>query len=226
MAYIVYQRCSSDEQAESRHGLNAQADQCAEFVSRNNGQILGAFSDEAISGAIGLEKRPGLTNAVAFLKKGDILLVSKRDRLGRDPIVVALIEAAVARKGARVLSASGEGTIDDEPSSILCRRLADIFSEHERLIIKSRTKLALQAKKVRNERVGHIPFGFHLASDGKHLESDQGEQKILFIILDLRCNGVTLKSIAGYLNAQNLINRGKPWNAVSVLRVSRGKKPT
>jgi len=40
--------------------------------------------------------------------------------------------------------------------------MLDVISEHERDIIRERTKLALQAKKLRRERVGHIPFGFKL----------------------------------------------------------------
>jgi DNA invertase Pin-like site-specific DNA recombinase len=90
------------------------------------------------------------------LKPGDSLLVAKRDRLGRDPIVVAMIESAVVRKGARIVSAAGEGTEGDEPSHVLMRHLIDAFAEYERLIIVARTKAALQAKKARGERVGYI----------------------------------------------------------------------
>lgn len=59
-----------------------------------------------------------------------MLIVAKRDRLGRDPMVVAMIESAVKRKGARIVSAAGEGTDSDSPTDILMRRMVDAFAEY------------------------------------------------------------------------------------------------
>ncbi len=220
MKYIIYQRVSTEEQADTRNGLNAQADSCKAYIAKNNGELLSIHSDEGISGATSIDKRPGLLAAIGELGKGDVLIVAKRDRLGRDPFVLAMIEASVNRKGARVISASGEGTENDDPSSILMRRMVDAFSEYERLIIKSRTKAALQAKKVRNERVGHIPFGFQLASDGKHLESCEYEQTILSEINTLKASGFSLRGIAQELNRKGFTNRGSEWKHVAVSRVA------
>lgn len=108
-----------------------------------------------------------------------MLLVAKRDRLGRDPLVVAMIESAVQRKGARIVSAAGEGTDSDSPSDVLMRRMVDAFAEYERLVIGARTKAALQAKKIRGERVGSIPYGYQLDGDGKTLRTDVDEQAVL-----------------------------------------------
>lgn len=216
MKYIVYQRVSTEEQADTRNGLNAQADSCKAYISRNAGELLSSHSDEGISGAASLDKRPGLLAAIGELGKGDVLIVAKRDRLGRDPLVLAMIEASVNRKGARVISSSGEGTENDDPSSILMRRMVDAFSEYERLIIKSRTKAALQAKKARNERVGHIPFGFQLAVDGKHLEPCEYEQIILEEIKRLKASKLSLREIAQELNRKGYTNRGNKWNHVSI----------
>ena len=79
-----------------------------------------------------------MLEAVQTISEGDVLLVSKRDRIGRlDPLDMAMIEAAVRQRGARIVSAAGEGTEDDGPSSILMRRMVDAFSEYERLIARS-----------------------------------------------------------------------------------------
>ncbi|MDP2815837.1 MAG: recombinase family protein [Rectinemataceae bacterium] len=220
MKYIIYQRVSTEEQADTRNGLNAQADSCKVYISRSAGELLSVHSDEGISGAASLDKRPGLLAAIGELGKGDVLIVAKRDRLGRDPLVLAMIEASVNRKGARVISASGEGTENDDPSSILMRRMVDAFSEYERLIIKARTKAALQAKKARNERVGHIPFGYRLAADGKHLEPCEYERAILEEIGALKASGLSLRGIAQELNRKGLTNRGNEWKHVAVSRVA------
>ena len=154
MATIAYLRVSTDQQTQSGAGLDAQHDACLRVA----GELAGVYRDEGVSGKTGLDKRPALLEAIAELGKGDVLIVAKRDRLGRDPLVVAMIESAVQRKGARIVSAAGEGTDSDSPTDVLMRRMVDAFAEYERLIIGARTKAALQAKKQRGERTGSIPY--------------------------------------------------------------------
>jgi DNA invertase Pin-like site-specific DNA recombinase len=132
-----------------------------------------------------------------------------------------MIESAVVRKGARIVSAAGEGTEGDEPSHVLMRHLIDAFAEYERLIIVARTKAALQAKKARGERVGYIPFGCRLGADGKHLEPDPKEQAIRATIVQLHRQGLSLRQIARELNAPGTFNRGNRWHHVAVLRTLR-----
>lgn len=219
--YAIYLRVSTEDQSDKGNGLNAQLDACIAFVSKQSGEIIGVFRDEGVSGAASLEKRIGLMEAINELSDGDILLIAKRDRLGRDPIVVAMIEAATQRKGARILSAAGEGTENDDPTSILMRRIVDAFAEYERLVIKARTKAALQSKKKRSERIGHIPFGYALADDGKHLVESEEEQWILREIRTLKDEGFSLRDIALELNNRGLTNRGSQWNHMNVKRVAK-----
>ena len=121
-------------------------------------------------------RRTVLLDALAALARGDILLVAKRDRLSRgDMMTTAMIEAAVERAGARIVSAAGEGTESDDPASVLMRRIVDAFGEYERLLIKARTRAALLAKKARGERYGQVPYGRRLAGDGIRLEADPAE---------------------------------------------------
>ena len=50
-----------------------------------------------------------------------MLLVARPDRIGRDVITVAMIERLVAKRGARLISAAGEGTESDDPAGVLMR---------------------------------------------------------------------------------------------------------
>ncbi len=201
---IAYLRVSTSQQAESQAGLNAQLDACNAYAERNGLQIEAVMEDKGISGSKGLEERPGLLEAVSLLRKGDVLLVAKRDRLGRDPIAVAMIEAAISRKKARVVSTMGEGTDSDNPTDILMRRMVDAFAEYERLIIGARTKAALKAKKARGERVGKIPFGWNLASDGKTLLENPQEQKSISLMQQLRRSGMSIRQIAAELDKRGI----------------------
>ena len=198
MATIAYLRVSTEQQTQSGAGLDAQLDAC----QRMAGQLAGVYRDEGVSGKTGLDKRPALLEAIAELGKGDTLMVAKRDRLGRDPLVVAMIEAAVQRKGARIVSAAGEGTDSDSPSDVLMRRMVDAFAEYERLVIGARTRAALQAKKARGERTGSIPYGFRLADDGVNLVRDEVEQEAMTMIRELNGKGLSLRNIAGRLEAK------------------------
>jgi DNA invertase Pin-like site-specific DNA recombinase len=205
---IASLRVSTDEQAESGLGLAAQDAACRACARRLGLDLAAVFSDEAASSVDPFDKRPELVKAIAELRRGDVLVVAKRDRLGRDPLVVAMIEAAVARKGARIVSAAGEGTETDGPTDVLMRRIVDAFAEYERLIIKSRTRAALAVKKSRNERVGGVPYGFQLAPDGVALVLCAAEQEVLSLIREMRAGGSTLQAIAAALDGRGIHRRG------------------
>ena len=176
MRLIAYIRVSTDQQAESGAGLNAQLASCEAYANKNGLAIHKIFKDEGISGAAELEDRPGLMGVLNELQKGDILLCSKRDRLARGDHM-ALLQLHVNKRKAKIVSASGEGTEGDlnDPMSYMMRGMTDLFAGFERLLIKSRTKSALQAMKAQGKRVGHIPFGYQLAADGVYLEESPEE---------------------------------------------------
>jgi DNA invertase Pin-like site-specific DNA recombinase len=210
---IAYLRVSTDQQAESGLGLEAQEAAVHSAAFRLRLTIARTFVDGGTSGKLGIEDRPVLLEAVAALRRGDVLLVAKRDRIGRDVIAVAMIERLVAKRGARVISAAGEGTESDDPAGVLMRRLIDSFSEYERLIISARTRAALAAKRRRGERVSRFaPYGFRFADDGQTVEPEPVEQPILARIYEARAAGLSLPRIARELNQDGAYTRsGSPW---------------
>jgi DNA invertase Pin-like site-specific DNA recombinase len=91
-----YTRVSTDEQADSRNGLEAQRD-TVDSEARRRGWTVEHFADEGVSGkAIG----PKLREVLQLLAsgQGDGLVVAKLDRLSRSIVNAAnIIEAAQAR---------------------------------------------------------------------------------------------------------------------------------
>jgi DNA invertase Pin-like site-specific DNA recombinase len=209
---IGYLRVSTDKQADSGLGLEAQQAALEAAAVRVGLPLVQTFTDTGLSGALGASDRPALMEAVGALRRGDVLLVAKRDRLGRDVVALALVERLIQRKGARVVSAAGEGTGSDDPQSVLMRRLLDSFAEYERLIIGQRTKVALRAKRQRGERFsGLAPFGYRFAAGGQ-LEPAADEQAILGLIRECRAAGFSLRTIAAELNRQGVTTRsGSAW---------------
>lgn len=211
MRVVAYLRVSTDDQAESGAGLRAQLDACHAWAGRAGAELVGPFSDEGVSGAAPLDKRPALMEAVAAIGPGDVLIVAKRDRLGRDPFVTAMIEAAVGRAGGRVVSAAGEGTDGDGPADVLMRRIVDAFAEYERLVIKARTRAAMRAKGARGERLGMIPLGSRLGDDNRTLVDDPTELAVLDTIRDLAAAGMRPHAIARTLTARGIPTKtGRP----------------
>ncbi len=220
MKYIIYLRVSTDQQVRSGLGLEAQRNICLEYISKNGNHPFLEFVDEGYSGALSMDKRPNLLLALHELEKGDVFMVAKRDRLGRDVIVNAMIESAIQRKKATIVSASGDFCGDSDPSSILMTRLIDSFAEYERLIIGARTKVALKVKKDRGQRTGHIPFGYKLSEDKIHLKECKKEQEILCFMKDLRKSGSSFGKISNTLNESGFTNRDDSiWNRISVYRI-------
>jgi DNA invertase Pin-like site-specific DNA recombinase len=207
-----YLRVSTEGQADSGLGLEAQRSALTAAAARHHLELGDVFTDAGLSGALELADRPGLFAAVNALKRGDVLLVAKRDRLGRDVVAVAMLERLVARKGARILSAAGEGTEGTDAASMLQRRILDAFGEYERLIIGQRTKAALKAKRDRGERAGNVPFGYTLNANGRTLDANADEQRVIELLRELKAAGYTLRAIADELNRQGFTTRrGTAW---------------
>jgi DNA invertase Pin-like site-specific DNA recombinase len=223
---IAYVRVSTDAQADSGLGLDAQRGATEQAATRLGLTITATYTDAGLSGSKGIEDRPGLLDAVNALKRGDVLLVAKRDRVGRDVVAVALIERLIARKGAKVLSAAGEGTDSDDPTGLLMRRIVDAFGEYERLIIGARTKAALRSKRAQGLRAGNVPYGFTADAEGRlHPHSD--EQRTLAAIESHRASGLSLRAVAGELNRAGLHTRsGAAWRHEYVVKALRSAATT
>ena len=215
---VGYLRVSTDEQ---HLGPDAQRDALDRWCAANGCRLASVHLDQGVSGGAALDRRPGLLDALDAVKSSGaaVLLVAKRDRLARDPMVAAMVEAGVKRSGARIVSAAGEGTESDDPTAILMRRIVDAFAEYERLIIKSRTRSALAVKARRGERVGQIPYGYRLNADGLHLDDDPTEQRVIGLVLGLRADGLSFRAITDQLNADAVPARGSRWHPTTLSRM-------
>lgn len=219
---VAYLRVSTEEQAESGLGLDAQRASVTAAATRLGLGVRAVHVDAGVSGSLSITARPVLLDAVLSLRRGDVLLVAKRDRLGRNMIEVAMIERAIAARGARIVSAAGEGSDTDEPHNWMLRRMVDMFAEYERLLTVARTKAALAAKRARGERAGQLPLGFQLAEDREHLEPAPVEQRLVARMRTLQAAGWSYRAIAAALCAEGwTTRRGTPMRFQYVARALR-----
>ena len=214
MRAVGYIRVSTDEQA---NGPKAQRDALEAWCARNGAELV-VYEDIGVSGGAELDKRPGLLAAVGEIKRGDVLLVAKRDRLARSVFLASAVQRLVERKRGRVVSA--DGISDGEgPEAALMRTMIDAFAEYERALIGVRTRAALAAKRVRGERVGAPRIGERVAADGVRVELDEREAKAVALIRELRAAGWSIRAIADELMARGVPCRGDRWHPTTVQRL-------
>ena len=219
-AAVVYRRVSTREQAESGLGLEAQLEAARAYAAAHGLAIAEVYTDAAVSGGASLDRCPALIAAIDSLRKGDVLIVAKRDRLGRDVYRTATVERLVERRGASVASADGTGNGDD-PAAALMRRMVDAFAEYERALIGARTSAALQAKKARGESTGTCPYGYR--SEGGMLRTNPAEVALIDAIVAARDRGLSMRAIAAELAGAGYTTRsGGPVHQVFIHRVLKG----
>lgn len=214
---VAVLRVSTESQAESGLGLDGQRAAIEAFAAKEGLTVASWHTDAGVSGSADLSKRLGLMAALAELKAGSVLVCSKRDRLSRDELLSAWLSKEVAKKGARILSAAGEGD-DSTPAGKLMRRIIESFAEYERQIIMARTRAAVQAKRARGLAHGHPPYGWS-ADASKRLQPHADEQAILARIRALRASGASWRAITETLNSEGVPSKlGGAWHPTQTRR--------
>jgi DNA invertase Pin-like site-specific DNA recombinase len=223
--YLIYQRVSTNMQ-----DISTQKDRCVEYVENKGGQWR-LFQDEDVSSRIPLEKRWGLVEMLQSVKKGDVVVTAKLDRLSRDIIEMVEIHRRIRDKGGKVHSLA-EPNIEDWMLGIF-----GALAQKERENTSERITASLQAKAARGERAGHIPYGFQLAKEIYRISSGKKQNKGVPIMLKenpeemlvlkemarLRFEKVPYRRMAQILNDRGFRNRdGQRWTVAAVHRVYTG----
>jgi len=112
------------------------------------------LEDHGISGAAAV--RPGLAEALARIKKGDVLVVWRLDRLGRSLAHLIEIVAGLGRLGAGFASLT-ESIDTTTAGGRLVFHIMGALAEFERGLIAERTKAGMKAARRRGKHLGRPP---------------------------------------------------------------------
>ena len=152
---VIYRRVSTDEQATSGLGLEAQYDTCEKHAAARGWSPLAVFTDAGVSGAVPLRERPAGAQAVALARAtGAILLVAKLDRIGRDAIDRLTLLRDAASDGWRIESPDISGIDPTSAEGRLMHGVMASVAEYERALIGIRTSAAIRARLRRGEGWG------------------------------------------------------------------------
>lgn len=219
---LCYIRCSTEEQATSHAGLDAQRTALEAEVTRRGWTDVEFVEDAGQSGK-DLD-RPQMTYALAELAAGraDTLIAAKVDRLSRSVHDFSGLVDQARREGWSLITLD-IGIDTGTAMGSAMATISAVFAQLERRAIQDRTAVALAEKKKQ---------GVHI---GRPVETPR---EIRDKIANLRAEGRTFRAIADTLNAEKVptIRDGKgkrrdgtydpkrEWHASSVWAVDQAEK--
>lgn len=210
-AAVAYLRVSTAEQAEHGVGLDIQREAVQQYAARKGLRIVATFTDEGISGAKGMEERPGLAAAVEAVESGTAaaLITAKMDRLSRSLVDTAVLINRAEAAGWALIFVDVDIDMTTPAGKFAAHAMA-AGNELVRGLIAERTKAALALKKQQGIRLGRpsvMPF------------------EVTARIVAEREEGRTLQSIADGLNSDGIptARGGACWRPSSVRAVLAGQ---
>lgn len=231
MKLVAYLRVSTIEQAEHGYGLTAQRTAIRAAAKAGGHRIVDTKADEGLSGALGPDERPGLTEALDLISSGkaDGLIVRDLDRLARSVTVQEAVLATLWQTaGVEVFTSTGPVPRDDpdDPMRTAFREMAAVFAGLERRMIAKRLRDGRKAKAAAGgHATGAVPYGWR--SEKRSPENPHGklvavpaEQRSLARILELHREGSSSREIAAVLIAEgHPTKRGGQWASATITRI-------
>ena len=143
MTVLAYVRVSTEDQSTDaqRHSIAALHN------------VEHWYADEATSGATKALHRPGFAELFKFARKGDTLIVSAIDRLGRDTIDLLETVEALKAKGVAVVSMR-EGFVLSSPIGKAMLTMLAAVAELERSNIKARQMAGIARARATGQKLG------------------------------------------------------------------------
>jgi len=204
---VSYIRVSTEEQATSGLGLEAQQTKIANECERRGWRLVAEFPDPGVSGGRSIDERPQLLAALDMIERGDAagLIVAKLDRLSRSAHDAAGLLERSQRNG-WALVACDLGVDTSTPSGEVMANVMASFARFEKRLIGQRTSEALQAKKAQGAALGR---------------PQRTSPETLTEIVTKRLGGASLRVIAEYLNSSGVSpsQGGRCWYASTVAAV-------
>lgn len=222
MQVIIYTRGSTKGQEETH---SAQITNCMRWALKEGLEVKSVYS-EKVSGGASLEKRAELTAAINELNRGDILVVTKRSRFGRDIVEIRKAEQEIIARGARVYSL--ELGFNETLNDNFQHGIRDLMNEDEKKRISLRTKEVMMNMMSKGRFTGRAPIGstVEIREDGlKYLTPDEQEQSHLELVRAWKQEGLKWHEIQNRCIAQGITSRdGNPPSQATISRWTKGIK--
>jgi DNA invertase Pin-like site-specific DNA recombinase len=211
---VLYTRVSTTEQADSGLGLAAQREWLADEAKRRDRPQVKWVTDEGVSGGVDAADRPALGPALDGMGPGDVLVVTKLDRLSRSLHDFTGLLRRSEREGWGVVCLDPQ--IDTTtPNGLLVVHVLMAVSQWECETIGQRIREGLaQSEKRLGRKPGLPPVGA-AARPPAPVPS-----RVEAMVRDARSEGLSQRAIADRLNGYEIPSlRGGRWHRESVRRL-------
>ena len=113
--------------------------------------------EESVSGSVAAKERPGFTKLINRMESGDILVVTKLDRLGRNAMDVRATVEQLASLGVRVHCLALGGVDLTSPAGKMTMQVIAAVAEFERDLLLERTQSGINRAKAAGKKFGRPP---------------------------------------------------------------------
>ena len=210
-AAVGYLRVSTEEQAVSGLGLEAQQAAIETRAAAEGWDVVAWFADEGVSGAVAPVERPGLSAALDAVSGGQAsrLVASHLSRIGRTAARELDLDALAAVEGWGLVMCDMKIDTGTAAGRFMLGNMASA-AEYERNLVSERTKSALAVKRAQGVRLGRP----------SSLDRD-----VVARIVAERDAGSTWQAIADGLMADEVptAQGGSRWYPASVRKVYSGQ---
>jgi len=112
---------------------------------------------ETISGSVAISQRPGFTRLFDKMERGDVLVVTKLDRLGRDAVDVSTTVSKLDELGIRVHCLALGGVDLTSSAGKMTMHVINAVAQFERDLLVERTHAGLERAKASGKKLGRRP---------------------------------------------------------------------
>jgi putative DNA-invertase from lambdoid prophage Rac len=202
MAAYGYCRVSTARQASEGESLDVQRRQIEGYAHMHGLTLCGVAVEDGVSGSVPVHERPKGGPLFAKLRKGDIVIAPKLDRLFRSALDALQVVEDLRKRGVSLHLLDLGGDISGNGLSKLFLTIAAAFAEAERDRIRERIGQVKADQKARGRYLGGIvPFGYRRGEHGE-LAPHKAEQVAIREMMALRSQGKALRAIAEAMQAK------------------------
>jgi DNA invertase Pin-like site-specific DNA recombinase len=195
MATYGYCRVSTDRQADAGESLGAQRRAIQGYAMMHGLTLDRVFVERGVSGSKPLNERPDGAKLLEILKRGDVAVTPKLDRMFRSALDALDVLAKLKERGVSLRMIDLGGDVTGDGISKLVFTILSAVAEAERDRIRERI-CDVKADQRRRGRYlgGTVPFGWQLG-DGGDLVEKPGEQAAILRMLEMRKGGASLRAM-------------------------------
>lgn len=174
---VILRRVSTEEQGDSRNGLDAQLHTCEQEIARRGWDSVAVFTEVVSGFSVPMHKRDGLMQAIDLCRtSGHILVCAKGDRLSRRLTERLELMEVSHKEGWAVFLCDLPEADPTTAAGWMMQTMMGMLAEYERRIISERTRDAMAALIRRGKHVGRprevdpaaVSYATYLREDGRN----------------------------------------------------------